>query len=221
MPAVLEPPTKPSPAAPQAAPEADIPGVTRPMTYEEYLAGPEEMKRYDIIDGYKIYRTWGEDKVPNPTRNHQEIQANTFEAFRAFQRSIKSGRAIQAPCDVRVVQNPTRTRQPDVLFISNERLARNPPPSDPSPLAPAPELVVEILSPSDTRRVLTDKLADYARVDVQECWIIGQSTETVEVTRLDSAGTVTTVAVYGRGQTVESVVFPGLTASVDALFTDE
>ena len=122
---------------------------------------------------------------------------------------------------IRVAQDPTRVRQPDVLFISNERLARNPPPSDPSPLAPAPELVVEILSPSDTRRVLAGKLADYAQVDVKECWIIGQSTETVEVTGLDASGEISTVAVYGHGQTVKSVVFPGLTASVDALFADE
>ena len=35
--------------------KADVPGITRPMTYEEYMSGPEEMARYDIIDGWKIY----------------------------------------------------------------------------------------------------------------------------------------------------------------------
>lgn len=221
MPAVLESPTKTETSAPDTAHKADIPGITRPMTYEEYLAGPEEMARYDIIDGYKIYRTWGENKVPNPTRLHQRLVLRLSIVFAQWAQATRGGECITAPCDVRVAQNPTRTRQPDVLFISSERLAQNPPPSDPSPLAPAPELVVEILSPSDTRRVLTDKLADYARVNVQECWIIGQNSETVEVVSLDASGVVSTVAVYGHGQTVESVVFPGLTASVDALFADE
>lgn len=221
MPAVLDPPIQTAPVAPETTLQPDTPGITRPMTYAEYLAGPEEMARYDIIDGYKIYRTWGENKVPNPTRLHQRLVLRLSVLFAQWEQMTKTGECITAPCDVRVAENPTRTRQPDMLFISNERLALNPPPSDPSPLAPAPELVVEILSPSDTRRVLSDKLADYARVDIQECWIVGQNSETVEVTRLEPSGEVSTVAVYGHGQTVESVVFPGLTASVDALFADE
>ena len=43
----------------EALRQADVPGITRPMTYEEYMAGPEEMARYDIIDGWKVYRLYG------------------------------------------------------------------------------------------------------------------------------------------------------------------
>jgi len=61
-----------------AEPKADVPGITRPMTYEEYISGPEEMARYDIIDGWKVYRLCGDKQLPNPTREYQQIQGNLY-----------------------------------------------------------------------------------------------------------------------------------------------
>ncbi len=198
----------------------DIPGITRPMSYEEYLASPEEMARYDIIDGWKIYRKYGAKNLPNPTREHQRTQGNLYAALRDFEKSSREGQVIQPPCDVLVRSAGTpRTRQPDLLFISNTRLAQNPPLDDPAPLSPAPEFVVEILLPSDTRRVQAAKIADYISVDVRECWLVSMEAETVEVLQLTDGG-AQTVAVYGRGQTVVSVIFPALTAGVDTIFAE-
>ena len=198
----------------------DIPGITRPMSYEEYLAGPEEMARYDIIDGWKIYRKYGAKGLPNPTREHQRTQGNLYTEFRAFEKTVRVGQVIQPPCDVLVrTTGAPRTRQPDLLFISSARLAQNPPPDDPAPLSPAPELVVEILSPSDTRRVQTAKIADYISVGVHECWLVSMEAETVEVLSLTS-GQAETIAVYGRGQTVASTAFLGLTVAVDTIFAE-
>lgn len=196
----------------------DIPGITRPMTYEEYLASPEEMARYDIIDGWKIYRRYGAEQLPNPTRDHQRLQGNLYISFRAFGKTSRMAEAILPPCDVLIRSKPTRTRQPDILLISNERLAQNPPSSDPAPLSPAPELVVEILSPSDTRRVQQEKIADYCAVGVRECWLVNRSAETVEALRLSPEG-AETVAVYEIGQTAASAYFVGLTVPVEFLFT--
>ncbi len=196
----------------------DIPGVTRPMTYEEYLASPEEMARYDIIDGYKVYYTWGEKRLPNPTRDHQRIQRKMLRAMEDYAEQNQVGEVIQAPCDVLVRTNPTKTRQPDLLLISRERLALNPPSSDPTPLSPAPELVVEILSPSDTRRVRLAKIADFSAVDVRECWLVSADAETVEVLHLSSESEPETVAVYGHGQIVASLTFAGLGVAVNDIF---
>ena len=101
--------------------------------------------------------------------------------------------------------------------MSNERLALNPPPSDPSPLSPAPELVVEILSPSDTRRVQSGKLADYAAVDVRECWLVSPEAETAEVLE-NTNGRWQTAATYGHGEEAASVTFPGLKVAIDDIF---
>ena len=201
-----------------AEPKADVPGVTRPMTYEEYMASPEEMARYDILDGWKVYRLYGEKQLPNPTRLHQRTQGNLYRAFYDYEVRSEAGQAIQPPCDVLVIRSGRlRARQPDVLFISRERLAQNPPSDDPAPLSPAPELVVEILSPSDKPAVLAAKVADYRSVDVREVWVVRTEAQTVEVVRL-SVDEIETVGTYGAGEAAASLVFDGLTVNVDDIF---
>lgn len=195
----------------------DVPGITRPMTYEEYMAGPEEMARYDIIDGWKVYRLYGEKQLPNPTREHQRIQGRLQRKFQDFETQMHLGQVIAAPCDVQVTYQPIRNRQPDLLFISNARLAENPS-DDPAPLSPAPELVVEIVSPSDKPAVLAAKIAYYRAVDVQEAWVIRAAAQTVEVLRL-SVEEIETIGTYGRGQTILSRAFPDLRVLVDDIFT--
>jgi len=198
----------------------DTPGVTRPMTYEEYLASPEERARYDIIDGYKIYYTWGQEALANPTREHQDIQGNLYESFRAWQRRTGTARTVQAPCDIQITVRPNRVRQPDLLVISTDRLALNPPRVSARPLSPAPELVAQILLPSDTRAVLAAKIADYCTVDVRECWVVAPGSQTVEVLRLSRNGDVAAAGLYGDNETAVSVVFPGLMLQVTDVFAE-
>ena len=57
---------------------SEIPGITRPMTYEEYLRSPEERARYDILEGYKVYRRYGKEEMASPTRQHQNIQGQSL-----------------------------------------------------------------------------------------------------------------------------------------------
>ena len=83
-----------------------------PLTYEQYLVEGEINQRYDIVDGVR-------DWMPNPTRQHQRIALNIAESFRVYERATRRGETIIAACDVLIQRNPLRTRQPDVLFISN------------------------------------------------------------------------------------------------------
>ena len=103
-----------------------------------------------------------------------------------------------------------QTRQPDLLFVSHARLAQGGGIPVKGLLGAAPELVVEIVSDSETQRILGDKIADYVRVGVDECWVVRPDAGTVEVLTLTPEG-AQSVAVYGDGQTVQSVVFAGLT----------
>jgi Uma2 family endonuclease len=183
--------------------------ATELLTYEQYMAEPEIRKRYDIIDGVRIFMT-------NPSIGHQETQGNIYSAFRAWRQANQAARVIMAPCDVLIRRSPLRTRQPDVLIISHERLGGRDL-EDPSPLEPAPELVVEILSPSDTRTTLKGKLADYQTVGVQQCWIVNRKLQTVEVVRLTPDESAIG-ATYSLGETAQSLVFPGLTLAVAEVF---
>src|SRR5207249_11270682 len=88
------------------------------LTYEQYMAEGEEMRRYDIIDGVRIYM--------NPTRLHQRLLQNLAGLLRDFEAAFRRGKVYIAPCDLLVTRTPLRTRQPDVLFMSNERVAQCP-----------------------------------------------------------------------------------------------
>ena len=199
--------------------KTEVPGVTRPMTYEEYLASPTDSSRYDILGGWKIYRLYGEKQLASPTTRHQDIVLNVAEQFRAHERRTRTAKTIVAPRDVMVTLQPIHTRQPDVMLISRERLSRNAPDDDPAPLAPAPELVVEIVSPSDRPSVLDAKIADYRAVGTQEVWIVRSGPRTVEVKWLTQEE-IATLATYASGESVESRAFPGLNIPVDAVFEE-
>jgi len=183
--------------------------ATERLTYEQYMAEEEIRKRYDIIDGVRIFMT-------NPSIRHQGIQGNVYVTLRAWRQARGSGREILAPCDVLIHRALLRTRQPDVLFISQDRLGDRSL-DDPSPLSPAPELVVEILSPGNVGRALDEKLADYAGVGVLECWLVNPASRTVEVLRLTPTATQT-VATYALGEVVQSITFPDLTMPVAEVF---
>lgn len=134
------------------------------LTFEQYMAEGEFNKRYAIIDGERIF-------MPSPTWRHQRISRNVTQALSDYEAAFRTGLMVSAPLDVLIQRQPLRTRQPDALFISHGRLAQigGTPPDGPLPIGP--ELVVEILSPSDTTGVLADKIADYQRAGVEECWL--------------------------------------------------
>lgn len=183
---------------------------TQTLTYADYMAEGEVVARYDIINGERIYMT-------QPTDRHQDIAANIFEGFRAYVRQTRRGRAKFAPCDILITSDPLKTRQPDVLLISTARYAGREPQSA-YPYDPAPELVVEVLSPSETRRIQQDKIRDYCKVGVQECWMVSPEAETVEVLRITLDGPVRK-AVYAMGEIVTSLAFPELSLALEAIFT--
>ena len=85
------------------------------------------------------------------------------------------------------------------------------------PITVAPELVIEVLSPSETRRTIDPKIADFQSVGVQECWVVSPEAETVEILAL-TADSVRSVSISGRGQEVRSVVFPELRIAVARIF---
>lgn len=82
---------------------------------------------------------------------------------------------------------PGRIRIPDVSFLSWERLPGGELPDDPIP-ALAPDLAVEVLSPSNTAREMELKLRDYFQAGTRLVWLIQPATQTAEVhTSADAA----------------------------------
>ncbi len=110
-----------------------------------------------------------------------------------------------------------QTRQPDVLFVSYARLAQGGGIPEIGPLEVAPELVVEIISDSETQRRLNDKLTDYIAIGVEECWVVRPEEGTVEVLALTPFGPQS-VQIYAEPQAVTSLVFPTLSVATADIF---
>ena len=182
------------------------------FSYKDYVALPETMLRYEIIDGEVIM-------APSPTVIHQLLVRNLSYSLHRYVTEKKLGHVLFAPIDVQISEEPFRTRQPDVLFISKQRSGFTERDSllGVQLLDFAPELVVEVLSPSDTRSKMEEKLADYQKIGVLECWLVSPEAETVEVLKLESDG-VERLDIFGIGDEIRSEVLPELTLQVNEIF---
>ena len=182
------------------------------LTYEDYLALPEMMQRYEIIDGELIM-------PPAPLFGHQWRSKKIFQPMNAHVDEHQLGVVVYAPVDVMISQNPLRTRQPDVLFISFERLEQYG--LDDMEKLPyldiAPELVVEIVSPSKSTSKVSDKLVDYRRIGVQECWLVRSAEETIEIIQLSNS--LQTVERFRLRDRIRSHILPEWQPVVDDLLT--
>ena len=178
---------------------------THRLTYEEYLKTPEIKARFDIVDGVMTI-------APTPTVAHQRILGNLFWKLDQFVSEQQVGEVLFAPVDVIVQRDPLRTRQPDLLFVSNERASILGDQVD-----GGLDLVVEILSPSNSRSDLEAKLSDYATLRVSECWLVSPEARSVEILGL-TEGSWVRLGISGLGELVRSRVLPELDLAVVQLF---
>ncbi len=178
---------------------------TRRLTYEEYLSLPETKVRYEIVDGVMVM-------CPSPTIEHQRILRKIFLALHQFAEESGFGEVFFAPLDILVQREPLRTRQPDLLFVRTERTSILG-----QIVEGGPDLVVEVLSPGNSRADVEGKLADYLSMRVSESWLVSPEARTVEVLVLNE-GNWRRKSLYGLGDTVESTVLTGLSLSVSELF---
>ncbi len=197
--------TTEAPAAPVTDEQANE------LTYDAYMAEPETEGRYNIINGVREY-------MAGASYRHQRVSKNISKVFDRYEETLGLGVTVYAPFDVLIRRFPKlQTRQPDVLFISQARMAQGGGVPVKGPFNAAPELVVEIVSDSETQRILGDKIADYITIGVEECWVVRPGDGTVEVLRLTPGG-AQNAAVYGDGQAAVSRVFPGLSVAVAEVF---
>ena len=185
--------------------QTQIKAQTERLTLEEYLKTPEIKSRFDVVDGVIIM-------AAAPRLIHQIINGNMHLILRRFVDERELGIVLFAPTDVLIRRAPLRMRQPDLLFIRTGRY-------DMSDLflEEAPDLVVEIISPSNTRHHVEEKLLDYAAIGVLECWRVLPEEETVEVLALVD-GKWDRVGLYAPDDRLRSTVLEGLDVKVSQFF---
>ena len=175
------------------------------LTYEDYCAAPAD-NRYELLDGDLMM-------VPAPNIKHQTVQLKLATRLDLFIDERALGTLLTAPCDVMLSE--TDVVQPDLLFVSRERehLLR-----DGQKVQGAPDLVVEILSPSTAKQDRGKKRALYGKHGVTEYWLVDPVAETIQIHRLQGEILVPT-RTFGREETLRSPLLVGLELRLDDIFS--
>lgn len=175
------------------------------LTYDDYLRMPAGL-RYELVEGQ--IRT-----VPSPRQDHQSALLNLATALRMWIKTTGEGKVLMAPFDVLLSQDTVV--QPDILFISKARQAIAEQPY----VNGAPDLVVEILSPSTENWDRITKRRIYSRYGVREFWLVDPEMRSIEVSR-QKDGQLVAVEMLREGSTLASPLLPGFEVGVREVFEE-
>ncbi len=177
------------------------------LTYDDYAKTPEG-ERWELIDGELINKEL--DMAPSAREAHQRNQMRLGSRMFFFTDERDLGRVYS---DFDVVLSDTDTVRPDLLFVSKERLEI----ITEDNVRGAPDLVVEIRSPSTARQDWTVKRELYARHGVKEYWLLDPEAATVAVLLLED-GALKVSGVLGEGDSLTSTTLQGFTVSLADIF---
>ena len=177
----------------------------RKFTYEDYAKTPEG-ERYELLDGELIM-------AAAPNMAHQNAQSIIGGEFYVLVRDRNLGWVYFSPTDVYL--SDTDVVQPDLLFISRARshirTGKN--------IRGAPDLVVEILSPSTSANDWGYKKDLYARHGVKEFWLVDPYAKQVIVMLLKD-GSYEIVGVYREDDTLRSPTLEGFELDLSRVFDE-
>jgi len=142
------------------------------VTAEELWQMPEPLggSRYELLEGELIEMT------PAGVR-HGEVVLAVGEILRAFVKKGRTGRVASNDPGILTERDPDTVLAPDLAYWSHERL-----PESPEGFAEvAPDLAVEVVSPSDTQKHAQRKVLHYLDHGVRAVWVVDPATETVTV----------------------------------------
>lgn len=176
------------------------------FTYQDYKSLSEsETERYELLEGELVM-------VPPPDPEHQDIVGNLFRLLSEHVRQQRLGKVYVAPLDVVLGERDEEdVVQPDIIYISPQRKGI----ITEKEIRGAPDLVVEVLSPSTAQRDRTLKKKLYARYGVAEYWIVDPKAQAVEVYRRHPKGFE---RVGGSEETLTSPLLPSLQIHLNEVF---
>jgi Uma2 family endonuclease len=180
------------------------------LRFERY----EDFRRWtETQPGYWILVRGVPMPSPSPSRRHQEVSLRLELLLVEAVRRTGIGWVYDAPLDVKLREDTVY--QPDLLVVLKEHADR----LRETHIEGAPDLIVEILSPSTAHLDLLEKRYDYAQAGVQEYWVVDPDTRRVEIYRLEGDRFVLANTARERGR-VRSGLIPGLEVDLEDLFRD-
>jgi len=174
-----------------------LPSKGQPFTYADYLRLPHSPYREEVLQGRLVVS-------PSPSTLHQDTVGALVELLRAHARKAKLGRVLPGPTDV--VLSETDVAVPDLVFVAVARRDL----VQPRGIFGPPDLVLEVLSPSDPRRDTDTKRRMYARYGVTHYWIVDPEQRRLWLFRLAEPGKYECVGEYAGDETFRAEPFPEL-----------
>ncbi len=170
------------------------------LTYEDLASFPEDRMRRELIGGELIV-------TASPVVRHQDaVMTLAGELFNYAKKH--GGKVFPAPLDV--FFSDIDVVEPDVLFVTQESLDK----LETKFVRGAPDLVIEVSSPTTRRLELVRKRDLYERFGVPEYWYVDLDADRIEVYRLEGDRYGAPI-ILGRGGALTSAVVPGLSIEVD------
>lgn len=178
------------------------------LTYDDFVLFPDDGKRHELIDGEHFVS-------PSPNVRHQRVLRDLGFLVYRFVETNALGEVFFAPLDV--VFTIHDIVEPDLIFVSNARAsiltAAN--------LQGSPDLVVEVLSPSNRRYDEVKKRGLYERTEIGEYWIVDPEADSVKVYRREGERFGRPALLSAReGDRLASPLFPGLEIALDDLLAE-
>ncbi len=181
--------------------------LTKEYTFSDYLQW-QFSERVELLKGFI------KKMSPAPSRKHQTVSFNLTMLIGTLFKN-KTYRVFAAPFDVRLpiasAKKDTTVVQPDLCIICDETKL------DDYGCNGAPDLIVEIVTPNNSKYDVDTKFLLYQEAGVMEYWIVQTEMKTVLVYRLQD-GVYVGSKPFSEGETIESPLFPDMKIAVDEVF---
>jgi Uma2 family endonuclease len=173
------------------------------LTFEEFAALPDQEGVFRELDEGVVI------EMPNPSPTHGKVQANTVVSLGIWVRQSGADFHLSVASDFRL--GPQTVRAPDVWMLRGP--AYRAMEYQQGALHGAPDLAVEVISPSNTAEDIDRKVEQYLRAGTQAVWLLYSETRHLIAHRPGE------IRKYESGQTLEEPgLLPGLAIPVDELF---
>lgn len=181
--------------------------LTKTYTYSDYLLW-QLSERVELIKGFILKMS------PAPSRKHQTISQNlNYKIYSYFEN--KNCSVYVAPFDVRLpvasAQKNSTVVQPDLCIICDQNKL------DDKGCDGAPDLIIEILSPHNSKHDVDTKFNLYQESGVKEYWIVEPEERIVLVYTLKDNKYIG-LKPFSETETIKSPLFPEMKITVEAIF---
>jgi Uma2 family endonuclease len=178
--------------------------LTKRLTYSDYVQmTPPDSGKFQLIEGELVVRT-------SPSTKHQRIILVIIKYLETYIKKNSIGEIFLSPLDV--VLGEHNTYQPDLLFIleSNKKIIEE------TKINGTPDMVVEVLSPSNAYYDLVIKKKIYESSGVKEYWIVDPIQDALDLYVLQNNKFQHKVQIEKKG-IIPSEIFPGLDLDLERI----